>query len=75
MSQSVADMIQECKHNMSQVADTIRELEDELWQKEQCVQRLMEEMDSQLTEFRSIVQAKNKIISELEQQIECIKMA
>jgi peptidoglycan hydrolase CwlO-like protein len=60
---------------MSQVAHTIRELEDELWQKEQCVQRLMEEMDSQLTEFRNIVQEKNKIISELEQKIECMKMA
>jgi hypothetical protein len=60
---------------MSQVADTIRELEDELWKKEQCVPRLMEELDSQLREFRNIVQAKNKIISELEQKIECMKLA
>jgi hypothetical protein len=59
---------------MSQLTDTIRELEDELWQKEQCVRRLMEEMDSQLTKFRNIVQAKNEIISELE-QIECMKRA
>jgi hypothetical protein len=35
----------------------------------------MEEMDSLLTEFRNIVQARNKIISELEQQIDCMKMA
>jgi hypothetical protein len=27
MSQNVADMMQECQHNMSQLADTIRELE------------------------------------------------
>jgi hypothetical protein len=60
---------------MSQLADTIRELEAELWQKEQCVRRLLEVMDSQLTEFRNLVQTKNKIISELEQQIESMKRA
>jgi hypothetical protein len=46
---------------MSQIADTIRELEDEPLQKEQCVRRLMEEMDSQVTEFRNIVQEKIKL--------------
>jgi hypothetical protein len=43
---------------MSQLADTIRELEEQLWQKEQSVKRLLEEMNSQLTEFRNVVQAK-----------------
>jgi hypothetical protein len=47
-------------------ADTIRELEDELWEREKRVKRIMEEMDSQLTEFKKVIHAKNKIISELE---------
>jgi uncharacterized coiled-coil protein SlyX len=50
-------------------ADTIRELEDELWEREKCVKRIMEEIDSQLTEFRKVIQAKNKIISELEKKL------
>jgi hypothetical protein len=60
---------------MSQLADTIHELDDELWQKEQCVRRLLGEIGSQLAEFGKLVQAKNKIIRELEQQIERMKRA
>jgi hypothetical protein len=47
-------------------ADTIRELEDELWEREKRVKRIMEEMESHLTESRKFIHAKNKIISELE---------
>jgi hypothetical protein len=55
---------------MSQsAADNIRELEDELWTRQQCVKRIMEEMNFQLTEFRKVIHAKNKNISELEKQL------
>jgi hypothetical protein len=46
--------------------DTIRELVDKIWEREKWVKRIMEEIDSQLTEFRKVIQEKNKIISELE---------
>jgi hypothetical protein len=47
----------------------IRELEDELWEREKYVKRIMEEIDSQLPEFRKVIHANNKIISELEKKL------
>jgi Mg2+ and Co2+ transporter CorA len=60
--------------SLAKAADTIRELEDEIWKKELCVKRIME-MNPQLMEFRKVIPAKNKIISELENKAGCPKMA
>jgi serine/threonine protein kinase len=64
-------------HNESlepaEVADRIQELEDELWKKDQCLKRLMEGMNSQLTQFRKDIQEKNKIISELKKKLDAQK--
>jgi predicted RNase H-like nuclease (RuvC/YqgF family) len=64
-------------HNESlepaEVADRIQELEDELWEKEKCIKRIMEEMNSQLMQFRKETQAKNKIISELKRKLDAQK--
>jgi predicted DNA-binding protein YlxM (UPF0122 family) len=43
----------------------IREIEHEFFVKEQCVKRILEEMESQLREFRNIIQEKNIITNEL----------
>jgi hypothetical protein len=37
----------------------IRELEHEFFVKKQCVKRILEEMESQMREFRNIIQEKN----------------
>jgi hypothetical protein len=52
------------------LADTIRELEDELWDREQCVKRLMDEMNCQLMEFSKVIQSKNQIISDLGKKLD-----
>jgi serine/threonine protein kinase len=55
-------------HNLSlepaEAADRIEKLEDELWEKKD-IEKIMDEMTSQLMQFRKNIQAKNKIISEL----------
>jgi uncharacterized coiled-coil DUF342 family protein len=61
-------------HNESlehaKAADRIQELEDEMWEKGECVKTIMEEMNSQLVQFRKYIRAKNKTINELKKKLD-----
>jgi serine/threonine protein kinase len=60
-------------HNPSslpaEVADRIQKLEDELWEKEQCLTKLMDQVTSQLMQFKKDIQVKDKVISDLEKKL------
>jgi hypothetical protein len=56
-----------------EAAETVQELEDEISENEKYVKSTLEEMDSQLMEFRKIIQAKDKIISELKNKLDLQK--
>jgi hypothetical protein len=47
----------------------IREIEHAFFVKEQCVKRILEEMASQMREFRNIIQEKNIIINQLLEKV------
>jgi flagellin-specific chaperone FliS len=51
----------------------IQELQDEVWEKERCTKRIMDQMNSQSMEFRKVIQAKEKIISELTRKLDVQK--
>lgn len=53
----------------AEAAEIIRQLEEELWEKEKCAKRFMDEMTSQIMELKNIIQEKNKIISELRKKL------
>jgi hypothetical protein len=61
-------------HNLSlqsaEAADRIYKSEDELWEKEKCIKRIMDKMTSQLMQFGKDIQARNKIISELKKKLD-----
>jgi predicted RNase H-like nuclease (RuvC/YqgF family) len=47
----------------------IQELEDQIWEMNKSMKRIMEEMACQVTEFSKKIQAKNKLISELKEKL------
>jgi Mg2+ and Co2+ transporter CorA len=70
-SQTITNMLE--LHNESlehaKAADRIRELEDEMWEKEKSVKSTMETMNTQVMQFSKCLQAKNKIINELKKKL------
>jgi serine/threonine protein kinase len=63
-------------HNLSleptEAVDSIHELENEYWE-EECIEKIMDEMTSQLMQFRKNIQAKDKIVSELKKKLDVQK--
>jgi serine/threonine protein kinase len=57
----------------AEAADRIQELEDELWRKKKYAKKIMDEMATQIMQFRKDIQAKNKIISELKKNLDVQK--
>jgi ribosomal protein S6 kinase alpha-5 len=53
----------------AEAADRIQELEDEIWEKEKCIEKIIDHITSQLMQFNKDIQANDKIINELKKKL------